>query len=101
MNEAAARLIDRIETTLKVTDAPGFEMKFTMDRDAAHAFVDHLRTTDHLLSEYTALRKAAQDYLDYCMTATKLNPLNMSVVRQKRAALRAAIGDQQTGSDSK
>jgi hypothetical protein len=56
MNEAAQRLIERIETNLKVTDGPGMDMRFTMNRDAAKAFVEHLRVADTLLTEYERLR---------------------------------------------
>lgn len=46
------------------------------------------------------LAEAARGYLDYCNTATKMQPLNMSVVRHKRAALRAALhAFQQDGSN--
>lgn len=37
------------------------------------------------------LANAARSYLDYCQTATKMQPLNMSVVRHKRAVLRDAL----------
>lgn len=56
MNEAIAKLIERIETNLKVTNAPGMDIRFTMDRDAAAAFVEQLRATDQLLTEYQRLR---------------------------------------------
>lgn len=62
MNEAAARLVERIETNLKVTDAPGMDIRFTMDRDAAMAFVEQLRATDQLLTAYERLRAALDEF---------------------------------------
>lgn len=60
MNDAAKKLIERIETNLKVTDSPDMEMRFTMDRDAAKAFVEHLRVTDQLLAGYERVRAALE-----------------------------------------
>lgn len=56
MNEAAKRLIERIETSLAVTHET-MELKVTMNRDAAMALVEYLRLVDHLLVEYEKLRE--------------------------------------------
>ena len=52
-------LADRIETSLKITDGPGMDIRFTMNREAATAYVEQLRTTSALLQDYKRLRAPA------------------------------------------
>jgi hypothetical protein len=49
-------LANRIETNLKATDAPGMDVRFTMDRAAATAFLEQLRATARLLDDHEHLR---------------------------------------------
>lgn len=51
-------LAGRIETQLKVTDAPGMDIRFTLNRDAAAAYCEQLRATATLVQEYERCRTA-------------------------------------------
>jgi hypothetical protein len=88
MNEAAARLIQRIETNLKVTDGPGMDVVFKMDRDAAAAFAEHLRVTDTLLTEYERV-KAANEKLIRMLRGDG----NIAAIRDLVQRLRSTAND--------
>lgn len=54
----------RIETKLKVTDAPGMNIRFTMNRDAAVAFAQQLRLTGQLITAHERLRAALVNIIE-------------------------------------
>lgn len=53
--EAVEKLVGRIETTLNVTEGAEIDVRFTMTRDAAKAFVEMVRTAGLCVTELVAI----------------------------------------------
>jgi hypothetical protein len=62
--DAFEALAGRIEMQLKVTDAPGMDVRVILNRDAAAAYCDQLRATATLVQEYERCRGALEKIAD-------------------------------------
>lgn len=68
-------LAKRIEDNLKLTDGPGMDIRFTMNRDAAEAFALQLRVTAQLVDAHTRLRLMAKRFANAIVTGQRYEGL--------------------------